>query len=296
MVITAPAKAGSRGRLTDPPVALWAADRGLPMLRPARLRDLDSITAVAELRPDLLVLADYGQIVPAALIDLPTHGALNLHPSLLPRHRGATPIPAAILEGDQSTGVSLMRMDAGLDTGPVIAQVARPLGGNEVAPELESELADMAANLLATSIESWLGGDLSATPQDDAAATITRPLRRENGRLDPSLPVARLERQVRAYQPWPGSFVDTIDGRLVVWLARAFAGPATLAPLVRPGTIVAGLLGGAELGLVVSDGVLLLDEVKPAGGRPMSGAEYLRGRPELAGTTVLSPPTAAPGP
>jgi methionyl-tRNA formyltransferase len=255
------------------------------MLRPTRLRAPEAIADVANLRPDLLVLADYGQIVPAALIDLPPHGALNLHPSVLPRHRGASPIPTAILEGDAETGVSLMRMDAGLDTGPVIAQVRRPLDGKETAPALELDLAQMAADLLAGKLGPWLHGDLYAMPQTDEAATLTRLLRREDGRLDPSLPAARLERQVRAFQPWPGSFVDTDVGRLTVW--RASAGVEETGS--TPGTIVR--LEGDRLGLVAAGGILDLLEVQPAGGRRMSAADLLRGRPALVGTSVMSPET-----
>ena len=153
------------------------------------------------------MLADYGQIVPAALLD-PPFGALNLHPSLLPRHRGASPIPAAIVAGDRETGVTLMRMDAGLDTGPIVAVERLPLAGSETAPELEARLADLAADLLARSLEPWLRGDLPATPQPEEGATLTRPLRREDGRLDPALPAADLERRVRAYLPWPGTFLE----------------------------------------------------------------------------------------
>jgi methionyl-tRNA formyltransferase len=271
-VITAPTRPGSRGRPTDPPVASWAEGRGLPMLRPHRLRAPEAVADLAALAPDLLVLADYGQIVPQAVLDLPRHGALNLHPSLLPRHRGASPIPAAILAGDGETGVSLMVMDAGLDTGPVIAQAHRRLTGTETTPDLEADLAQLAVSLLTDNIDAWLGGTAWPQEQADAAATITRPLRRSDGRLDPSKTAAELERQVRAYQPWPGSFFESGQGRVVVWQARPAGGSAT------PGTIVDGPA------LATADGFLELLEVQPAGGRRMSGAELLRGRPSLVGS------------
>ena len=279
--VTAPTRPGSRGRPTDPPVADWATERGLPMLRPARLRDSESIEEVAQLRPELLVLADYGQIVPAALLKMPRHGALNLHPSLLPRHRGASPIAATILDGDPETGVSLMRMNAGLDTGPLIAQARRVLAGNETAPLLEAELSHAAAGLLARTLDDWLSGTLTASPQPAEGATLTRPLRREDGRLNPEQAAARLERQVRAYQPWPGSFIDTPEGRVVVWRARVADSTQP-----SPGTLVRTDDDG--LGLATSDGLLELSEVQPAGGRRMSGAELLRGRPSLAGASVRS--------
>jgi len=287
-VVTAPTRRGSRGHPTDPPVADWATARGVPMLRPARLRAPDSIAVIDELKPDLLVLADYGQIVPAALLELPRHGALNLHPSLLPRHRGAVPIPATILAGDSETGVSLMLMDAGLDTGPLIAQAKRALTGDETSPQLEAELAQAAAGLLALILAEWLYGKLTASAQPNEGATTTRPLRREDGRLDPSSSTALLERQVRAYQPWPGSFVDTADGRIVVWNAAA----ATRDGAFGQGTIVR--LEGGRMGLATHDGTLELREVQPAGGRRMSGADLLRGRAELVGSIVESPSAASP--
>jgi methionyl-tRNA formyltransferase len=273
-VVTAPTRPGSRGRPTDPPVALWATENGLPMLRPARLRAQESIGAVAELTPDLLVLADYGQIVPQALLDLPRFGALNLHPSLLPRHRGASPIPAAILADDQETGVSLMLMDAGLDSGPLIAKRRVALTGTEMAPELEHSLAQVAGELLATSLPSWLNSELLPLPQDEEGMTLTRPLRRSDGRLDPQRDAIDLERQVRAYQPWPGTFFETPEGRVIIWRARVAAGSAT------PGTIVDGPA------IATADGLLELLEVQPAGGRKMSGAELVRGRPGLIGAIV----------
>ncbi|MDQ3127148.1 MAG: methionyl-tRNA formyltransferase, partial [Chloroflexota bacterium] len=184
-VVTAPArKAGRRGEVRPTPVAEAAEGLGVPLLTPERLRAPDSIAAILALRPALAVLADYGQIVPKPLLDL-RHGALNLHPSLLPRHRGATPIPATILADDAETGVTLMRMDEGLDTGPIVAVDRWPLTGTETAPELEARAASAAAGLLARSLAPWLGGELDAVPQDEAAATLTRPLRREDGRLDP---------------------------------------------------------------------------------------------------------------
>ena len=227
------------------------------------------------LRPDLLVLADYGQIVPADLLGL-RHGALNLHPSLLPRHRGATPIPAAILAGDAQTGVSLMRMDAGLDTGPIVAQRAVALRGDEVAPDLEVALAAVGAELLDADLGPWLRGESTATPQTEDGATSTRPLRRADGRLDPSRSAVLLERQVRAFQPWPGSYLDTDHGRIVVWRASAEAGS------VGP----TGVIGPP--GLSTADGVLAFHEVQPAGGKRMSWDAFIRGHPGIVGSTALA--------
>lgn len=290
-VVSAPARpVGRGGALTPTPVQQRAETLGLSTLTPERLRRPEPIDALARLAPDLLVLADYGQLVPSAMLALPAAGALNLHPSLLPRHRGASPIPATILEGDRETGVSLMLMDAGLDSGPIVAQRRLPLDGTETAPDLERHLAEAAADLLTTSIGAFLAGALPAVPQAAEGATMTRPLRRDDGRLDPSSSVAHLERMVRAYQPWPGCWFESPFGRIVVWAAEAVpaagyeavpsgsAGPA--------GTIVAD---GDGLAIDVADGRLRLLEVQLAGGRRLPAEALRRGRPGLVGSRVAGP-------
>jgi methionyl-tRNA formyltransferase len=275
-VVTTPARPAGRAAIPRPtPVALRAEALGLPLLTPDRLRDVAAQAAIAALAPELLVLADYGRIVPSSLLDLPRHGALNLHPSLLPRHRGATPVPAAILAGDAQTGVSLMRMDAGIDTGPVIASVRVPLTGREVASELEARLAAIAAELLIASLPGWLSGALPAVPQPSQGATLTRPLRREDARLDPSRTAEALERQVRAYQPWPGAWLEQPGGRLIVLAAHAV-------PAVPDGSTPGEFVAlGADVALVTQDGMLVLDRVQPAGKRAMGGRDYRRGRRDL---------------
>lgn len=278
-VVSAPPRPVGRGRvLTATSIGGRAAVLGIePILGPIRLREPAAIAEVLALQPDLAVLADYGQLVPGALLDLP-HGALNLHPSLLPRHRGATPIPAAILAGDQETGVTLIRMDAGLDSGPILAREVLTLDGTETAPRLELILADIAAVLLADCLEPWLEGEITPAAQDGSISTLTRPLRREDGRLDPGLPAARLERQVRAFSPWPGTFIDTSLGRIVVLDAAVVEGERG-AP--------AGRLD--PMGMTTADGRrLAFGSVRPAGGRTMAWADLLRGRPGLVGTEVGS--------
>jgi methionyl-tRNA formyltransferase len=283
VVTAAPAPKGRGQRLARSRVAEWAEAAEVVQHTPPRLRDPAAVADIARLRPDLLVLADYGQLVPAELLELPRFGALNVHPSLLPRHRGASPIPAAILAADDATGVSLMLMDAGLDSGPLIAQRDLPLHGTETAPELERRLAELGAAILADSLAPWLAGELRAVPQPAEGVTMTRALQREDGRLDPWRPAAQLERQVRAYQPWPGSYLDTASTRLVVWRARSLV--ADDRARERPATLVE--LPATGLGLVTADGILELVEVQPAGGRRMSGAELLRGRPGLAGSMAI---------
>lgn len=278
-VVTAPARpVGRKRELTGTVIDATARSLGVAtILRPERLRAVESIAAVLALRPDLLVLADYGQIVPTTLLDV-RHGALNLHPSLLPRHRGATPIPAAILAGDAETGVTLMRMDAGLDTGPLVAQERVALDGTETTPALEARLAALAAALLARTIAPWVGGEIQTTPQSTEGATLTRPLRREDGRLDPTRPAAELERQVRAYQPWPGTFVDSGVGRLTIWAASPGNDDGGAGP-------PAGTFDGDGLGVGDGDHLRLV-EVQPAGGRRMPWEAFVRGRPAIIGSRV----------
>jgi methionyl-tRNA formyltransferase len=274
-VVTSPPRpAGRKQQLTPTEIHYAAVHLRVPtILTPERLRDPAAIASVLALRPQLAVLADYGQVVPPALLDL-EFGALNLHPSLLPRYRGATPIQAAILAGDRETGVTLMRMDAGLDTGPIVAQARVALTGTETADVLEEQMNVTADGLLNRSLGPWLRGEITAIPQPDEGATLTRPLRREDGRLDPARPAFQLERQVRAYRPWPGTFIETVDGRLSVLSAEVGS----------PDGVGAGTF--TREGLATADGLLRLHEVQPAGGKPMRWTAYLRGHPSIVGSMV----------
>jgi methionyl-tRNA formyltransferase len=280
-VVTAPPRpAGRSARLTPTVIEASARSLGIDTVQvPSRLRDPQAVAAVLALRPGLIVLADYGQIVPADLLEV-RHGALNLHPSLLPRHRGATPVPASILAGDEETGVSLMRMDAGLDTGPIVAQARVALDGTEVAPALEARLADIGAALLLEWLEPWLAGQVVPRAQDDAAATLTGPFRRSDGRLDPARTAVELERRVRALQPWPGSFLETELGRIVVWSAAVDEAPMG-SSCGRPGVFDGD-------GVRTADGHLRLLEVQPAGGKRMPWDAFVRGRPAIIGSSIVA--------
>lgn len=279
-VVTTPDRpTGRRAELTAVPVARRARALGLPLLQPARLRAAEAVAEVAALEPALGVLADYGQIVPSAVLGIPAHGILNVHPSALPRHRGATPIPATIAAGDTTAAVTLIRMDEGLDTGPIVAQETWALGGTETAETLESEAAGRSADLLGRTLPGWLAGSIRAVPQATTGVTLTRPLHREDGRLDPSLPAPELERRVRAHVPWPGSFIDTDLGRLIVHEADVIAGQ----PDDMPGRLAAD---GDGLALTTADGRLRLRRVQLAGRRPMDAALLRRGAPGLIGQTI----------
>lgn len=279
-VVSAPDKSRGRGGGPTPvPVARRARQLRIPLQQPVRLRAPEAVAEIASLRPDLGVLADYGQIVPPMVLAIPALGILNVHPSALPRHRGATPIRATIASGDSIAGVTLIRMDAGLDTGPIVAQETWPLSGSETAETLESEAATRGAALLRQALPAWLAGARAPVPQPEAGATLTRPLRREDGRLDPAMTAVELERQVRANIPWPGSFVDTGVGRLIVHEAEAGAG--------EPGDTLGSLVAdGGGLAMTTRDGRLRLKRAQLAGRRATDAASLRRGAPGLVGQAV----------
>ena len=286
-IVTAPDRPAGRGRTMLPtPVALRARTMWLPLLQPVRVGEPEVLDEIAALKPDLGVLADYGQIIPGRLLDLPRLGILNLHPSLLPRHRGATPITAAIAAGDPRVGVTIIRMDEGLDTGPIVATTAWHASGRETTPQLEAFAAREAATLLGRKLDDWVAGAIRPKPQPPAGATITRRLRRDDARLDPMRPALELERHVRAYLPWPGSMLETPAGRLVIH--RASVAPAGRDDV--PGSLVAQ---GDGIALTTGDGRLVLEEVQLAGRRPLIGPEFLRGQRDLLGARVGPSPSVA---
>lgn len=279
-VVSAPDRpVGRKGIPTPTPVTTRARELGLPLLQPARARSAESVAALAALAPDLAVLADYGQLIPRVLLDLPPRGFLNLHPSALPRHRGAAPIPATILAGDTESAVTLMVLSEEMDAGPIVALAPLEVRPDDTAVTLEERAAAVAGGLLERALPAWLAGNLPARPQPSDGITLTRPLRRQDGRLDPAGDAVALERQVRAYQPWPGSFLEIPSGRLIVW--RATVAPAV--PADRPALLVAD---GDGVSLATADGRLRLDEVQPAGKRRMAGAAFRRGYPGLIGTGI----------
>jgi len=282
-VVTVPDRPAGRGRLLNAsPVARHAAARNVPLLQPRSLRTPPFDAELRGLDPALGVLADYGRIVPEPILDVPAHGFLNIHPSRLPRHRGATPIPATILAGDTEAGVTIIRMDAGVDTGPIVAAESWRLRGDERAPELEADAAAIGAALLARTIPAWLAGRLAARAQRGDRATTTQPFDREAGRLDGSETAAAAERRVRAFDPWPGTFLE-VEGGPRVAILRASVAPSE--PGDAPGTLVDD---GRGIALATVGGRLRLLDVRPAGGRTMTGAEWRRGRRDVVGRAVVA--------
>ena len=284
--ITPPDRPRGRGRQPEaPPVKQAAETLGIPVLQPTNLRGESTHVELAALAPDVAVVAAYGKLLPQAVLALPPNGCLNLHPSLLPRHRGPSPVATAILEGDTVTGVSLMLLDEGMDTGPVIAQQDHGLTGNENAGELTDTLFALGAVLLAESLAPWANGHLMARAQDGSAATISRKLERGDGQVDWSLPAETLDRQCRAFAPWPSLYTEW-QGKMVKLLETGPL-PTNASDGISPGRVVADA-DGAGLSVATGRGMLLLRRLQMEGRRAVSGDEFLRGYPEFVGSILGS--------
>ncbi len=279
-VISRPDKPAGRGKhVVYPPVKHYAVERGIPVHQPGSLRKPESQHLLRALAPDVVVVAAFGQILPPQVLDLPEYGCLNVHASLLPRHRGASPVAAALLAGDSQTGVSIMLMDEGLDTGPVLARKAVPIQPGETAGELTDRLAVLGATVLVQVLPLWLARGISPEPQDDSQATMTRPLRKEDGRLEWRQPALMLERAVRAYTPWPGAFTTWEGRQLKVLRARALADSQGHAP----GECFTSADGHhTVLACACEQSALALEVIQLEGKRAMPSDEVLRGHPALA--------------
>ncbi len=276
-VLTQPDRPSGRGRRhSASPVKEYALGIGVPVLQPATLKDRGVRAELAAFEADVLVVAAYGLILPQPVLDLPRRGCLNVHASLLPRWRGAAPIQAAILAGDAQSGISLMQMEAGLDTGPVYASAALDIGRTETAGELHDRLAQLGGELLLAHLADILAGRLAAAPQDDALATYAGKIETADAVLDWQRPAGDLERRVRAYNPVPGARFF-LDGELVkCWRATAI-GTAGGAGDSEPGDVVAAGRDGVDV--ACSEGVLRLTEVQRAGRRRISGGELAAQQP-----------------
>jgi methionyl-tRNA formyltransferase len=284
-VFTQPDRPAGRGkRLTAPPVKDVAQAAGIPVAQPERLRRPEAMQALQAMAPDLIVVAAYAQILSQQVLDLPRFGCLNVHASLLPEYRGAAPIQAAILDGANETGVCIMLMEAGLDTGPVLSRYREPVHAGDTAETLGARLAAGGAELLLGTVPDWVRGATVPEPQIEALATMTRPLRKQDGRIDWSKPAPYIERQVRAMYPWPGAYTTAGDALLKVQLAAVAPG---MAHGHAPGTVLASREEPVPL-VATGEGLLALGEVQPAGRRAMSGADWLRGAPHVAGSVLGS--------
>ena len=290
-VLTQPDRRSGRGRrMSASAVKTLALEHGLPVLQPPTLRDPEAVRALAALRPDVLVVVAYGLILPPAVLELPPLGCLNVHASLLPRWRGAAPVQRAILAGDAETGVCIMQMDAGLDTGAVLCRTRTPIGPDENASELTERLAGLGAAALAPALDGCRDGTLAAEPQPEEGVTYADKLVKDEAPLDFSRPARELHRQVRGLHGWPVAETALAGERVRVWRSRLPEAGASAAGTANRG---APDPGGAEVGTVVSadgdsvavacgEGVLELLEVQSPGRPAMPAAAFAQGR-ELVG-------------
>ncbi len=269
-VVTQPDRPAGRGRrASSNPVKDRAILANLPIHQPSRVRAPEAIDALAALAPGVIVVASYGQILPKAVLDLPRFRALNLHPSLLPLYRGPSPVIAPILAGDRRTGTTLMLMASKMDAGPILAQVETPVGPEETGGQLHERLAALSADLLLENLPGWLHGDIEPVAQDEADATYTRLLQREDARLDWLLPAEDLARRVRAFNPRPGAFTEWDRGPVRILKATPLEGDGP------PGVVVGEMGSGIAVG--TGRGLLVLEELQFPGGRAVRARDAVRG-------------------
>jgi len=268
-VITQPDRASGRGReLKSPPVKILARELNIPVIQPERLKQPEAMDQLREWAPDLIVVAAFGQILRKDVLELPPQGCINVHASLLPRWRGAAPIHAAILDGDEETGVTIMQMDVGLDTGPMLAKRSIRIQPDDTAGSVFHALSTLGAELLLEILPNYLSGKLQPVPQSEEGATYAPMMKKEDGKLDFTQDVKELERRVRAFNPWPGTFLDFDGAILKVHRAHVEQGNASAGErLIVQNQPAVGARGG----------VLVLDEVQPAGKQSMSGKSFLAG-------------------
>ncbi len=281
-VYTQPDKPAGRGReLSFPPVKRLALEHGLEVRQVKSFAEPGAIQSLTQLRPDVIVVAALGQILPPEVLAIPPFGCLNLHPSLLPRHRGPTPIPAAILASDDWTGVSIMLMDEGIDSGPILAQRRVAIAPQDTTGSLTRKLAQIAAQLLEETLPRWLSRSLTPQPQREEGATYTKLLSKGEGEIDWQLPASQIWRRVRAFYPWPGCYTKLQGKMLKIVKAIPFPGERG-----EPGRVVT--IDRGEVGVQTGEGILRLLRVQLEGRREMSAEEFLRGQRGFRGALLPS--------
>lgn len=279
-VVTQPDKPTGRGQqVAISPVKSVALARGLPVLQPKSFRRPEAAEHLRALAPEVIVVAAYGQLLPPAVLAIPPLGCLNVHASLLPRYRGAAPISAAILAGDTVTGVTIMRLDAGMDTGDILAQAQLAILPDDTTASLSERLARLGATLLLATLPRWAAGEIVPQPQEHTQATYTHPVRKEDGQINWHRPALEIERQVRAYFPWPSAHTTWQGRRLKIWRATARPDEAP----GEPGDVV---LRNNDLAVVTGEGVMILHELQMEGRRPLPAADFARGQRGFVGTRL----------
>jgi methionyl-tRNA formyltransferase len=281
-IVTRPDKPAGRGRhVAHAPAKEYALEQGIPVLQPGSLRKPESLALLRSLAPDIIIVAAFGQILPPEVLDLPPHSCLNVHASLLARYRGASPIAAAILAGDPVTGVTIMRMDEGLDTGPIVSQQAVSIAPDDTTGTLTQKLAQAGADLLIATLPDWLAHAIVPEEQDEAQATLTKPLLKEDGRLDWSQSADEIGRRVRAFSPWPGAFTVWNSCQVKILAASPIADESRGR---LPGQCFSAVPDRSQPRLLCAcgQGVIELEVIQLEGKRPLPAADVLRGHRALA--------------
>ncbi len=282
-VVTQPDRPAGRGRRLQPsPVKLVAQEAGIPVYQPRSLRSEESAGPLYDWQPDVIVVAAFGQILRPHVLELPPKGCLNVHASLLPRWRGAAPIQHAILADDNQTGITLMQMDEGLDTGPVYIQEATAIRTADTAATLNDRLAALGADMLGQHLDDILRGQLQSQVQDESQTTYAPMIKKEDGRIDWNESASAIDRRIRAMTPWPGAFSKWEGQNLKILSARPLP---ELSLGSQPGTVT---LQDNELLVQTGDGVLALDQVQLAGKKALNAQAFVRGRPQFAGALLGS--------
>lgn len=287
-VVTRPDKPAGRGRAVESPAtAVWAREHGVPVLQPASLRPPEVVAQFATLKPDVMVVASYGRILTPEILAVPTHGCLNVHPSLLPKYRGSSPIAEAMLQGDTVTGVTIMLLNEGMDTGPIVAQEEYPVLPDDTSESLTNRMFERGAELIARTLPAWVAGELTAAPQDDSLATYSRRLEKSDGELDFTRTAKQLDDQTRALRPWPGAYTHWNGKTIKVLKALPVNADAADQPGATPGTVVALESGeAASLGVVTGDGLLGLVELQLEGRKASDGDAFLNGHADIVGAQL----------
>jgi methionyl-tRNA formyltransferase len=275
-VVTQPDRPRGRGqKVTDGPVKARAAAAGLPVLQPDRLRDPSFVDALARVNADLGVVAAYGKLLTDEVLAIPRLGMINVHGSLLPRYRGAAPVHRAIIEGEEETGVTIMRVVKQLDAGPMLAKAPRAIGADETSEDVERDLARVGASLLISVVDAMAAGAVVATPQDDALATYAHRLKKEDGLIDWNMSAGRIHNLVRGLHPWPHAFTFRDGQRFIIRRTHRPDAASASRHGDEPGTIVAA--ADEELAVQTGAGAIRILEIQPEGKRPMTVREFLSG-------------------
>lgn len=272
-IITQPdKKVGRKKILTSTPVKIYSNKIGVEILQPKKIKSIDFIEKIKNIKPDLIIVVAYGQIVPSEIIKIPKYGCINIHASLLPKYRGASPIQTAILNGETETGITIMKIDSGLDTGDIISQEKIEIKKDDTSKTLHDKLSILGAKLLVKTLPDYLAGNIKLAPQDDSKASETKILNRKKGEIDFKKKTAReIERQLNAFTPWPGIYTLFQNKKLKILELK---GEDVINPLIP-----IGKLYEYKKNLIINckDGSLILEKVQPEGKKEISGKEFING-------------------